>query len=90
MKRINMNKTKIFTKPEAAIPRESIKLPVNVVPDVTPNPDRRVGILVSRLSHATEISYNGSAFKLAPRGRTKRDIEYERLGAIPSGIKFIG
>lgn len=85
-----MNKKNTYTKPEVVQVRESIKLPVNVVPEITPNPDKRVGILVSRLSHSTEISYNGSAFKLAPRGRTAKDIEYERLGAIPSGVKFIG
>lgn len=80
------NKDMSLKNTEQVIPTRFIPKPDPVV--VTPQ--KRIGMLVSRLPQSVEIAYAGEALKVAPRGRTAKDIDYDKLGTLPKGMTFVG
>jgi hypothetical protein len=45
-------------------------------------------ILLSRVDHPIELSYDGRGLMISPRGRTS-PLEKNKLGAVPKGVQII-
>lgn len=47
-----------------------------------------MGKVVSRLNHPVELSYNGEALMIPPKGQGK-GLDKEKLGSLPNGVVFV-
>jgi hypothetical protein len=47
-----------------------------------------LAILLSRVDHPIELSYDGKGLMLYPRGRTT-PLEKNKIGAVPKGVQII-
>lgn len=69
---------------------EVIRTPIakTIVREVV-KPKEVIGQVISRNNYPVNLNYNKDVIRLSPKGKTKCDILFDKLGTLPKGTVFV-